>query len=213
MSLVGVLSPRQRLQWQVRAESTGCSVGFRSVIGLWLVGVPFASRCPVVGRVHSARPVLVPSRQLVHRLPPCVEWSGASWHRPCGAGNTTPAVLCCLGGGSSCAAASRRLARAAASRPAAPKRGAEPSRSEVPAYPRHGPRAPSGSEWLSAEYAVGIRGCACARALRCLRSWLGRRASSTERASPVHPLGHPLPWSSTSPCRPRSTRSDGTARR
>jgi hypothetical protein len=60
VSLVGVLSPRQRLQWQVRAESTGCSVGFRSGIGLWLVGVPFASRCPVVGRVHSARPVLVP---------------------------------------------------------------------------------------------------------------------------------------------------------
>jgi hypothetical protein len=77
----------------------------------------------------------------------------------------------------------------------------------VPAHPRHGPRAPSGSEWLSAEYAVGVRGCA-----RALLSWLGRRASSTERASPVHPLGHPLPWSSTSPCRPRSTRSDGTAR-
>jgi hypothetical protein len=102
-----------------------------------------------------------------------VEGSRAAWHRPCGAGNTTPAVLCCLGGGSSCAAASRRLARAAASRPVPRRRNVEPSRSEVPAHPRHGPRprAPSSSEWLSAEYAVGVRGCA-----RALRSWLGRRA-------------------------------------
>lgn len=184
----------------------GCRLPFRD----WtLVGWRSLRFSMSRGRVHSARPVLVPPvAQLVHRLPPCVEWSGASWHRPCGAGNTTPAVLWCLGGGSSCAAASRRLARAAASRPVPRRRNVEPSRSEVPAHPRHGPRAPSGSEWLSAEYAVGVRGCA-----RALRSWLGRRASSTDRASRLAlsiRWATPLPCSSTSPCRPRSTRSDGT---
>lgn len=71
-------SKRQRLQWQV--------VGFRSGIGLWLVGVPFASRCPVVGSIRLGP---FSSRQLPSWSTACrPAWSGAERH------GMAPAVRC-----------------------------------------------------------------------------------------------------------------------
>lgn len=116
-------------------ESTCCRLPFRD----WtLVGWRSLRFSMSRGRVHSARPVLVPPVGPPPAALRGVEWSGASWHRPCGAGNTTPAVLCCLGGGSSCAAASRRLARAAASRPVPRRRNVEPRRAEARCPRIHG---------------------------------------------------------------------------
>jgi hypothetical protein len=152
--------------------------GHDSVAG----GVPaLGCRHPVV----QLRPCLVTfsSRQLAHRLP-LARWRHGSGHRPG-----------CLGGSSY--AAARRIARPAA------YRGAQTwSRSEAHA-PRlhgigHGPWARRRCVAAGAGYP---RLCLCA----CEAQLAGQMGAGS---SPVHPLGHPWPW--TWPYRPRQTRSDGT---